>query len=273
MTPSSTNPHSGVTAAAAVAGNEAARYDRERSAHNKIFGEQTRKTAEKFYSIVHASRALYERALVARCADAHALEYGCGAGSHSQFLVRNGAARVVGIDISDVAIEQARASAAQRGMTRLEHFRMNAESLEFASDSFDLICGTAILHHLDLPRAFSELARTLRPSGTAVFMEPLGHNPLINFYRRLTPGLRTVDEHPLLMTDLRLARTYFADVRLHYFVLQSLLAVPFRQRRYFRRLLGALEAADRTLFKVLPFTGRFAWQVVIVLQQPIKATS
>jgi SAM-dependent methyltransferase len=150
---------------------------------------------------------------------------------------------------------------------------MNAESLDFEADSFDLICGTAILHHLDLNRALAELARTLRPGGMALFMEPLGHNPVINLYRHLTPHMRTIDEHPLLMRDLQLARRYFHGVRPHFFSLQSLMAVPFRRRRFFRRLLTALETADAALFRLLPFARRYAWQVVLILERPIKATT
>jgi hypothetical protein len=48
----------------------------------------------------------------------------------------------------------------------------------------------------DLSLACSEIARVLRPGGPAIFVEPLGHNPLINAYRKRTPALRTVDEHP-----------------------------------------------------------------------------
>ena len=79
-------------------------------------------------------------------------------------------------------------------------------------DSFDLVCGSGILHHLDLPAAMRELARVLRPSGRAVFMEPLGHNPAINAFRNRTPELRTPDEHPLLGKDLKLCRRYFGSV-------------------------------------------------------------
>ena len=104
-------------------------------------------------------------------------------GSHAHFMATNGAARVVGIDISDVAIEKARGASRAAGIENAEYRRMNAEFLEFDDNSFDLICGTAILHHLDLTRAYSELARVLKPGGLAVFMEPLGHNPLINVYR------------------------------------------------------------------------------------------
>ena len=251
---------------------ELARYDREREAHNKIFAEHTRDSALKYYSIVYKSRALYEGTLEARCVGGTTLEYGCGQGTHSSVLAQRGAKRVVGIDISDVAIQQAREEAARRGLTHMEHHRMNAEALEFDADSFDLIYGQAILHHLDLTRAYSELARTLRPGGTAVFWEPLGHNPIINLYRNLTPGLRTVDEHPLLISDLKLASRYFKKVRLEFFGLQSLAAVPVHGTRFFRPVLYTLEAADRLLFKLLPFARRYAWQVVMILEDPIKTS-
>jgi 2-polyprenyl-3-methyl-5-hydroxy-6-metoxy-1,4-benzoquinol methylase len=120
-----------------------ARYGREREAHNKYFSEDTRHSVDKFYSVVGASRRHYERMLLARSAGGRALEYGCGTGSHGVFLATHGAAHVNGIDISDVAIDRARADAARRSVHNLEHTVMNAESLSFASDSFDLICGTA----------------------------------------------------------------------------------------------------------------------------------
>jgi ubiquinone/menaquinone biosynthesis C-methylase UbiE len=252
------------------AGQEAARYGRERSAHNKYFSEGTRKNVDKYYLTTQKSRAYYERQLLIRCPGRAALEYGCGMGSHSLFLARNGAERVAGIDLSDVAIAKAREAASLRGLHHAEYSVMNAEHLEFADDSFDLICGTAILHHLDLDRALGELARTMRSAGAGVFLEPLGHNPFINLYRRLTPGLRTVDEHPLLMRDLALARRYFRKVTPHFFGLHSLLAVPFHGRKSFNTVLGALETTDATLFRLLPFTRRYAWQVVLVMEQPIK---
>jgi SAM-dependent methyltransferase len=259
-----------VPAGDAHATDAAERYTREREAHNKIFGEHTRESADKFYSVVRRSRTRARRHSRSARATCARRTPGCGAGSHSKFLARHGAARVVGIDLSDVAIAQARASAVQAGLPRVEHMMMNAEALGFSDNSFDLICGTAILHHLDLARGWAEIARTLRPGGTAAFLEPLGHNPLINLYRRLTPRLRTVDEHPLLMRDLRLARQYFANVRLEYFTLHALLAVPLRQTTVFPRALAALERLDASLFRTVPFVARYAWQVVLVLEQPIK---
>ena len=154
-----------------------------------------------YYSVVGASRAVYEDLLRARGAGRDVLEYGCGPGSYAFFLADLGAS-VLGIDISTTAIEQASAEARQRGADRVEFRRLNAESLDLPDASFDLVCGTGILHHLDLTRAYAEIARTLRPGGSAVFIEPLGHNPLINRFRRRTRALRTEDEHPLRVEDL-----------------------------------------------------------------------
>ena len=46
----------------------------------------------------------------------------------------------------------------------------DAEELPFDDESFDLVFGHAVLHHIpDLARAFGEFARVLRPGGTVVF--------------------------------------------------------------------------------------------------------
>jgi ubiquinone/menaquinone biosynthesis C-methylase UbiE len=48
--------------------------------------------------------------------------------------------------------------------------RADAESLPFADESFDLVLGHAVLHHLpNLRRAFAEFHRVLRPGGRIVF--------------------------------------------------------------------------------------------------------
>jgi ubiquinone/menaquinone biosynthesis C-methylase UbiE len=243
------------------------RYEKEREFHNKTFGEDSRRSAGKFYDIAVSSQRFYQEMLLANCAHAEVLEYGCGQGSQAFELARHGA-RVTGIDISDVAIEQARERARREGLDGLTFQVMNAEHLEFPDSRFDLVCGSAILHHLDLEHAYSQLTRVLAPSGTAVFSEPLGHNPFINAYRAMTPHLRTEDEHPLLMHDLQLARSYFRAGRIRFFHLQSLAAVPMRNFPGFQMLLRVLDAADNALFAVVPPSRRLAWQAVMVLSKP-----
>ena len=44
----------------------------------------------------------------------------------------------------------------------------------------------------------NEINKVLKDDGEMVFLEPLGTNPLINLYRKLTPKSRSVDEHPFV---------------------------------------------------------------------------
>ncbi len=245
------------------------RLDREREFHDEAFGHYTRAPVAKYYAIQRYDVAYY-REQVDRYAGGKALEYGCGPGSYAFELAKQGT-HVTAIDISPVGIERATEKAERLGVSDKCDFRvMNAEELEFADDSFDLICGTAILHHLDLDKAYSELRRTMRAGGHGVFFEPLGHNVVINAFRRRTPQHRTEDEHPLLEPDIERARGFFGSVETEHFHLSTLAAVPFKDRPVFDRMLGALHKTDRLLFK-LPALRRQSWMVVISVADPLPA--
>jgi len=247
------------------------RYAREQAFHNETFGVGEGKRFEAvsaFYS-VSSSFVFYKQQLINLCGGGNVLEYGCGPGS-SAFLLSQHAASVVGIDISDVAITKAETQAREEGLTNVAFQVMNAEDLRFPDSTFDLVCGSAILHHLDLRQSFAEISRVLKPNGVALFIEPLGHNLAINLYRRATPDLRTIDEHPLLKRDFQLAEDYFHVIRPRFFQLLTFLAIPFRQRSFFRRLRLALDRYDQHLFRLLPFMKWQAWQVVLEFSKPNK---
>jgi SAM-dependent methyltransferase len=242
------------------------RLERERAFHDKAFSEQTRATVRRYYTVDGALRRWYNGTLASHAPGANTLEYGCGPGSAAFQLAQQGA-HVTGIDISPVAIEIATEKArAEQPDHDLRYEVRDAENLTFDDDTFDLVCGSGILHHLDLDRSYAEIARVLRPGGAAVFIEPMGHNPAINWYRNRTPALRTVDEHPLLVADLDRASAFFDSVETHFFTLTSLLAVPFRERRAFPRMVDALNGVDRALFSVIPPSRRWAWMVGMVMR-------
>jgi len=247
---------------------EVARLEREREYHDHAFATGVRAPAKRFYSVAGVLYRWYEEQLAVHAEGADALEYGCGPGSRAFFLARQGA-HVTGIDISPVAIEQATARGAAEGLADKLDFRvMNAEQLDAPDGAYDLVCGSGILHHLDLERAYAEIARVLRPGGVGVFIEPLGHNPAINAYRNRTPAMRTVDEHPMLMQDFELAKRWFGEVETHFFTLSSLAAIPLRNRPSFDRVVGGLDALDRALFRAIPPLRRHAWMSGIVLRAP-----
>ena len=222
---------------------------------------------DNFYESAKKSRQDYARQIAAAGRGKTVLEYGCGTGSSTFDLVEQGA-RVTGIDISPVAIQKAQEAAEQLGLSeRAKFITMDAEKLTFADESFDLICGTGVLHHLDLKNAYAQLARVLKPRGKAIFSEPLGHNVLVNLYRRMTPQYRTVDEHPMLRSDFDLARQYFDDVQVGFYHLTSLAAVPFSRLPVFQPLLATLDAVDSLLLK-LPGIRYQAWTCVAVFSAP-----
>jgi SAM-dependent methyltransferase len=249
--------------------SDEARKEREQLYHDHAFEENVRAPLDKFYESAKKSRQDYSRQISLAGRGKTVLEYGCGTGSSTFDLVEQGA-RVTGIDISPVAIRKAQEAAEQLGLSeRAEFITMDAEKLTFADESFDLICGTGVLHHLQLKDAYAQLARVLKPGGKAIFAEPLGHNVLVNLYRQMTPQYRTVDEHPMLRSDFDLARQYFGDVQLRFYHLTSLAAVPFSRLPVFQPLLATLDAVDAVLLK-LPGLRYQAWTCVVVFSSPRK---
>ncbi len=238
---------------------------------DRAYSEGTRKPVSAFYSIDKTSKTYYQDYLAAHAPGRKVLEYGCGRGSFAFFLAQQGAEAVVGIDISETGIEQARQKAAEEGLENARFHVMNAEAMDFEDGSFDVVCGTGILHHLDLEKAFSEISRVLVSEGSAIFIEPMGHNPAINLFRKMTPQFRVEDEHPLTRRDLQLVENYFEQVTAVPYHLFTLLAVPFRKQRRFPSLLNTLNTLDRKLFDLVPGLGLLAWQVIIIAEKSEKA--
>ena len=176
---------------------------------------------------------------------------------------------MTGIDISPEGIKKARIHAKTLNLPA-SFYVMNAEQTEFENDSFDIIVGTGILHHLDLHKAHAELQRLLRPDGHMVFIEPMGHNPFINLYRARTPQMRTEDEHPLLMSDIQLLREFFEQVEPEFFSLFTLGAVPFYGTPLFDATYSFTRFIDRVLLSI-PGIQQQAWTVVIHTSHPKKA--
>jgi SAM-dependent methyltransferase len=98
------------------------------------------------------------------------LEVGAGTGYFTLNLLRAGMiAEATCSDISPGMLTALRANAERLGLeVRTE--QVDAEHLPFADESFDLVLGHAVLHHIpDLERAFAEFARVLAPGGTVLF--------------------------------------------------------------------------------------------------------
>ncbi|MBS1862603.1 MAG: class I SAM-dependent methyltransferase [Actinobacteria bacterium] len=100
-----------------------------------------------------------------------ALEIGSGTGYFSLNLVQLGLiGKLTATDISPGMLSQLAATAEALGLDDVATVVTDAETLPFEDESFDLVLGHAVLHHIpDLDRAFAEFKRVLRPGGRVVF--------------------------------------------------------------------------------------------------------
>jgi ubiquinone/menaquinone biosynthesis C-methylase UbiE len=98
------------------------------------------------------------------------LEIGAGTGYFSLNLLLAGyIEQATCTDISAGMLDTLSANA-ERLMLNVDTVVCDAESLPFADQSFDLVMGHAILHHIpDLQTAFKEFHRVLAPGGILVF--------------------------------------------------------------------------------------------------------
>ncbi len=105
-----------------------------------------------------------------------ALEIGAGTGYFGLNLLRAGVVReAVATDISPGMLRSLEDSAARLGLP-VETAHCEAAELPFEDDSFDLVFGHAVLHHVpDLDAAFREFRRVLRPGGTIAFCGEPSH--------------------------------------------------------------------------------------------------
>ncbi len=102
----------------------------------------------------------------------NALEIGAGTGYLSLNLMQAGVInKLTATDISPGMLEALAANAKNLGLaSRVKTKPVDAEKLPFKDNSFDLVFGHAILHHIpDLDQAFREFHRVLKPGGKIFF--------------------------------------------------------------------------------------------------------
>ena len=200
------------------------------------------------------------------------LDYGCGFGNLGIYLSLCGA-DVWGFDISHPAIETANRAALRYGLSA-QFAQMDAASLTYRNESFDLVVGFGVLHHvIKYPGSARELYRVLKPGGAGVFEETLWDNPFINFARRFTTVDSDAGDAALTERELRSFGSDFRKIRLEkrhlLYMLKRLAPLPIHdpaavvQARPFWR---AVKTLDRQLLR-LGALQRFCGEVIVFLQK------
>jgi SAM-dependent methyltransferase len=205
----------------------------------------------------------------------------CGSGEEPVRAVNAGASAVYAFDISSTAVAKAREVARHNGVVIHAHV-MDFHALAYPSDFFDVVYGSAILHHVDCARAGDEIRRCLKPGGLAYFCENSDRNPLLRWARRTlfgAPGdvqrrrawvfkrYGTDDEYPLTDDELRALQRAFGSalrIRIPRFVFFEMLAVHgWRNDRFLR----ATQVADRLAVRLIPGIARYSFLQDVVLRK------
>jgi ubiquinone/menaquinone biosynthesis C-methylase UbiE len=226
----------------------------------------------KFYSITNESEEFMYGWMKERCEwGIKVLDFGCGNGENGIYTAQCGA-EAIGIDISPEGVANANLNAKQARVDEHCMFEvMDGEDMTFKDNTFDLAVEYGVLHHVDLHKAMAELNRVLKPGGEMICVEALKHNPIIHWYRKRTPHLRTQweVEHILGVEDLAIARKYFQKVDVRFFHLAVLAAVPLRKTRFFKPVRTFLNKIDSVLLKRQPI-GKYGWIMIFTMSRPKK---
>ncbi len=185
------------------------------------------------------------------------LIYGCGFDPGATWFARRGA-HVTAIDISPESVQDQRILMDAYGVSM--NLRVaDAMHTPFPDQSFDLIYGNAILHHLDSDGCAREIARLVAPGGVAVFREVQAGNVFLRLFRWATPFWRTPDEHPLTSADYAIYRRHFrrVEVTAHVFASMLYLFLHRMSTKVLRKwpnesasLLRACDNVDHALAKI-----------------------
>jgi SAM-dependent methyltransferase len=130
------------------------------------------------------------------------LDLGCGFGWFCRWAHQNGAAYVLGIDVSEKMLAQANATTPDSAIT---YSRADMEGLELAPASFDVVYSSLALHYIaNLDGLLSQVHRSLVLGGSLIFSvehpiytAPTDPNWLVDAAgRKVWPVDRYLDEGP-----------------------------------------------------------------------------
>ena len=238
---------------------------REKKFHNKLQSKSKGRFENIFYKALYSMYEDFNAYTSQKSKNKIVLDYGCGIGSVTQKIATLKPSKLFGIDISEVSISKAIENAKNLNL-QINYSVDNCEETKFKAETFDLVFGSGILHHLDLEKSVVEINRILKKEGEMVFLEPLGANPLINFYRKLTPKSRSEDEHPFLKKDFNFINSLFDRVTVRYYGFFTLIFFLLYRNPKKSFLFKIISKLDHYFFKIRYFRN-FAWSVLIVAKK------
>lgn len=204
------------------------------------------------------------------------LDFGSGPGENAVRFATIGY-DVEGFDISQKNIDTANKLFEVNNLKEKGNFQItSAEKLDYETESFDLIVGVDILHHVDIPKSVSECYRVLKNGGRAFFREPI-EVPLLDMIRNtkivkmFAPKEKsfelhiTEDERKLNSKDVEIIKNIFPNMVIHRYLFLA------RFDKYLRDSEDPkpsfLEKVDHFLMKYIPGVKHLGGVVIFELRK------
>ncbi|XP_017558510.1 putative methyltransferase DDB_G0268948 [Pygocentrus nattereri] len=172
-----------------------------------------------------------------------AVDLGCGTGQNTRLLSPH-FQKMVGIDVSECQVEEARAVP---GFTNITYSAGPAEVLPFPDDSVDLLTAASAAHWFDAKRFLKEAARVLKPRGCMALFGYADNfklhygscgDRLSNIYEELKKFLLPYTSSQVAVSNSKLQDLYeaipFPDK-------ERIEVIPVKEEVTVKNLLGLLE--------------------------------
>ena len=112
------------------------------------------------------------------------LDLGCGFGEHCKGFIEKGAAKVVGIDISEKMLEVAKA---ENSDPKITYLNMPMEDLDKIDEKFDLVVSSLAIHYVeDFAGLTRNINNLLKPGGLFVYSQENPFNTCFSTGERWT---------------------------------------------------------------------------------------
>jgi SAM-dependent methyltransferase len=202
------------------------------------------------------------------------LDLGCGSGDLTLELAARGA-DVTALDLSPGMVDVASRRVelfAPRAVCKFVAAPIEESGLE--AQSFDVIVGRYILHHLDLDSVAPVLAKLLVDGGRAVFGETSGRNPILMFARDNLAGrfgiprLGTPDEHPLTDADVARLAPFFREVGVSYPVFEFFFLFDRQVLRFrWSGVSRLIDAIDQFIYRRIQSARPYSFRMIVTMRK------
>lgn len=206
--------------------------------------------------------------------NARLLDFGSGPGTNALTFSEIGY-EVEGFDISENNVEIANKlfDAEKRNGRFTVSF---AEDLPYEDNSFDIIAGIDILHHVDIDKSLKECRRLLKTGAKAFFREPVDvplldrirESKLVQLFAPKEASFDlhiTEDERKLNLNDEKIMKQIFPKMKKHYYFIFA------RFDKFYRKgsdpKPSILEKLDYALIKMFPFMKKLGGAIIYELEK------